>query len=31
LSDLVKKKEISIENALTYSLNPAELRMLLRN
>ena len=31
LSDLVKRKEISIENALTYSLNPAELRMLLRN
>ena len=31
LSDLVKKKEISIENALNFSLNPAELRMLLRN
>jgi len=27
LSDLVKKKEISLENALSFSLNPAELRI----
>ncbi len=31
LSDLVKRKEISIESALNFSLNPTELRMLLRN
>ena len=31
LSDLIKKKEISMENALIYSMNPTELRMLLRN
>jgi len=30
LADLVKKREISIENALNYSLNPTELRMLIR-
>lgn len=30
LADLVKRKEISLENALVYSLNPAELKMLLR-
>ncbi|MBI4359060.1 MAG: type IV pilus twitching motility protein PilT [Candidatus Nealsonbacteria bacterium] len=30
LADLVKKKEISLENALIYSLNPSELRMLVR-
>jgi twitching motility protein PilT len=30
LSDLVKRKEISIENALNYSLNPVELKMLVR-
>jgi twitching motility protein PilT len=30
LSDLVKKKEISLENAMTFSLNPVELRMLVR-
>jgi twitching motility protein PilT len=30
LADLVKRKEISLENALNYSLNPAELRMLVR-
>ncbi|MDP3052937.1 MAG: PilT/PilU family type 4a pilus ATPase [bacterium] len=29
LVNLVKKKEISLENAETYSLNPAELRILL--
>lgn len=29
LVSLVKKKEISLENAETYSLNPAELRILL--
>ncbi|OGG43379.1 type IV pili twitching motility protein PilT [Candidatus Jorgensenbacteria bacterium RIFCSPLOWO2_12_FULL_42_11] len=29
LVGLVKKKEISLENAETYSLNPAELRILL--
>ncbi len=29
LSDLVKKKEISLENAELYSLNPSELRILL--
>jgi twitching motility protein PilT len=29
LADLVKRGEISFENALNYSLNPAELRMLL--
>jgi twitching motility protein PilT len=30
LANLVKRKEISLENALNYSLNPAELRMLVR-
>lgn len=30
LADLVKNGEISIENALNYSLNPIELRMLLK-
>ena len=30
LASLVKVKEISLENALSYSLNPAELRMLVR-
>lgn len=30
LADLVKRKEITLENALIYSLNPAELKMLLR-
>jgi len=30
LSYLVKRKEISLENALNYSLDPAELRMLTR-
>ena len=30
LAILVKRKEISLSNALTYSLNPAELKMLAR-
>ncbi|HJN62034.1 MAG TPA: PilT/PilU family type 4a pilus ATPase [Candidatus Parcubacteria bacterium] len=30
LADLVKKKDISLENALVYSLNPTELRNLTR-
>ncbi len=30
LATLVKMKEISLENALNYSLNPAELKMLVR-
>jgi twitching motility protein PilT len=30
LANLVKNKEISMENALSYSLNPAELKMLIR-
>ena len=30
LADLVKRKEISLENALNYSLNPVELKMLVR-
>jgi len=30
LAGLVKRKEISLENALNYSLNPAELRMLAK-
>lgn len=30
LADLVKRKEISLENALNYSLSPTELRMLVR-
>jgi len=30
LANLVKKGEISLENALNYSLNPKELRMLLK-
>jgi len=30
LADLVKRREISLENAVAYSLNPAELRILAR-
>jgi len=30
LADLVRRREISLENALLYSLNPAELRMLIK-
>jgi len=30
LADLVKRKEISLENALSFSLSPNELRMLIR-
>ena len=30
LANLVKQKEISLENALNYSLSPGELRMLIR-
>jgi len=30
LAELVKRKEVSIENALNYSLSPSELRMLVR-
>lgn len=30
LADLVKRREISLENALKYSLSPSELRMLIR-
>jgi twitching motility protein PilT len=30
LANLVKNKEISMENALSFSLNPAELKMLVR-
>lgn len=30
LAGLVKNKEISLENALSYSLSPAELKMLIR-
>ncbi len=30
LAELVKRREISLENALIYSSNPAELRMLVR-
>ncbi|MCP6719504.1 MAG: type IV pilus twitching motility protein PilT [Patescibacteria group bacterium] len=30
LADLVKRKEISLENALKYSLSPSELRMLIK-
>ena len=30
LADLVRKKEISLDNALLYSLNPTELRMLIK-
>lgn len=30
LANLIKAKEISMENALSYSLNPAELKMLIR-
>jgi len=30
LANLVKRKEISLENALNYSLSPSELRMLIR-
>jgi len=31
LANLVKMKEISLENALNYSLNPSELKMLVRS
>ena len=31
LSDLVRKGEISIENAIAYSQNPEELQALVRN
>ena len=30
LAELVKRKEVSMENALNYSLSPSELRMLVR-
>ncbi|MDO8424535.1 MAG: type IV pilus twitching motility protein PilT [bacterium] len=30
LADLVKRREVSLENALNYSLSPAELKMLIR-
>lgn len=30
LADLVKRREINLENALNYSLSPAELKMLIR-
>jgi twitching motility protein PilT len=30
LADLVKRKEISLENALNYSLAPNELRILVK-
>lgn len=30
LADLVKRREITLENALNYSLSPAELKMLIR-
>lgn len=30
LANLVKQKEISLENALSYSLSPSELKMLIR-
>jgi len=30
LANLVKNKEISLENALNYSLNPSELKILIR-
>jgi len=30
LADLIKKREISLENAIKYSLNPVELKMLVR-
>lgn len=30
LAYLIKRKEISLENALSYSLNPAELKMLVK-
>ncbi|MDP2966938.1 MAG: type IV pilus twitching motility protein PilT [bacterium] len=30
LANLIKSREISLENALSYSLNPVELRMLIR-
>lgn len=30
LADLVKRREITLENALSYSLSPAELKMLIR-
>jgi twitching motility protein PilT len=30
LADLVKRKEISLENAINYSLSPKELKILVR-
>jgi len=30
LANLVKSREISLENALSFSLNPIELKMLIR-
>ena len=30
LADLVRKKEITLENALKYSLSPSELKMLIK-
>lgn len=30
LSDLVRQREISLKDALTYSLNPGELRILVK-
>jgi len=30
LANLVKNKEISLENALNFSLNPVELKMLVK-
>jgi len=30
LAGLVKQREISLENALNYSLSPTELKMLIR-
>ncbi len=30
LADLVRRKEISLDNALSYSLSPAELKMLIK-
>jgi twitching motility protein PilT len=30
LANLIKSREISLENALNYSLNPVELRKLIR-
>ena len=30
LANLIKSREVSLENALSYSLNPVELKMLIR-